>query len=86
MEVWSPLLLADVVVIPQAELRPYSPWICYAGKRWTSCTWWLTCSACLAEPLIPIFPRLRYLLTGGDVVDPRGRGQDLAAKPPAAFD
>jgi len=35
-----------------------------------------------AEPLAPIFPRLRYLLTGGDVVDPRAVAKVLSQRPP----
>jgi amino acid adenylation domain-containing protein len=84
MEVWSPLLHGGcIVVIPQAELlEPYSLVDMLRRQEVDILHLVAGLLGAYAEPLIPIFPRLRYLLTGGDVVDPRAAAKILRESPP----
>ena len=55
-------------------------WICYAGKKVDICHGGGPARRC-CRAAHPLFPRLRYLLTGGDVVDPRAVAKILRQSP-----
>jgi amino acid adenylation domain-containing protein len=84
MEVWAPLLHGGcVVVIPRAVLlEPNSLEALLRRQEVDILHLVAGLLGAYAEPLAPIFPRLRYLLTGGDVVDPRAVAKILRNSPP----
>src|SRR5262249_45874643 len=84
MEVWAPLLHGGcVVVMPQAVmLEPQALARLLRQEQVSILHVVAGLLGAYAEVLIPIFPRLRYLLTGGDVVDPRAAAKVLAKSPP----
>jgi amino acid adenylation domain-containing protein len=84
MEVWAPLLHGGcLVVIPQAELLEPNSLEALLRRQVVDILHLVAgLLGAYAEPLAPIFPRLRYLLTGGDVVDPRAIAKVLCQNPP----
>ena len=84
MEVWAPLLHGGcVVVIPQSVLLEPSSLVDLVCQEQINILHLVAgLLNAYAEPLAPIFPKLRYLLTGGDLVDPRAVAKVLSQGPP----
>ena len=84
MEVWGPLLHGgSVVVISQAILLDPDALVSRLHRERVNILHLVAgLMSAYAEPLAEVFPGLRYLLTGGDVVDARAVARVLRQSPP----
>ena len=84
MEVWAPLLHGGcLVIIPEATLLEPNALAALLRKEQVNILHLVAgLLGAYADKLAPVFPRLRYLLTGGDVVDPRAVAKILRNSPP----
>jgi len=84
MEVWAPLLHGGcVLVISQGVLLEPNTLADLLRQEQVNILHLVAgLLSAYVEPLAPVFPRLRYLLTGGDVVDPRAVAKVLRQSPP----
>jgi amino acid adenylation domain-containing protein len=87
MEMWAPLLHGGcVVVIPQAVLLESNALARLLVQEQVSVLHLVAgLLGAYAEPLAGVFQRLRYLLTGGDLVDPRAVARVLRHSPPQSL-
>jgi myxalamid-type nonribosomal peptide synthetase MxaA len=86
-EVWGALLNGASVVIVPPEVVLEAPRFAELLRQSGVTVLWLTIGllAQYSRPLAPVFPRLRYLLTGGDVVDAGLAAKILQQAPPRHF-
>jgi len=84
MEVWAPLLHGGcVVVVPEEVLLDPNTLADLLRREEVSILHLVAgLLGAYAELLAPIFPSLRYLMTGGDLVDPRAVAKILRDSPP----
>ncbi|WP_146090504.1 amino acid adenylation domain-containing protein, partial [Xanthomonas bromi] len=87
LEVWAPLLNGGCVVVVAQDvlLSPERLRQCLQDAQVT--VLWLTAGVFhqYASSLSPVFAQLRYLLVGGDVLDPAVVGRVLEDSPPQVF-
>ncbi len=79
LEVWAPLLNGGcVVVVEQAELLSQAAFGALLQEQAVSVLW-MTAGLFhqYADALLPVFRQLRYLIVGGDVLDPQVIGRVL---------
>ncbi|NWC24799.1 hypothetical protein HX787_28665, partial [Pseudomonas tolaasii] len=72
LDVWAPLLNGGaVVVVDQDTLLSREAFATLLHEQSVSVLW-MTAGLFhqYAEGLLPVFPQLRYLIVGGDVLDP----------------
>ena len=84
MEVWAPLLHGGcVVVIPEGVLLSPEALADLLRQEEVNILHLVAgLMSAYADKLADIFPRLRYLMTGGDAVDPRAIARVLGSSPP----
>jgi amino acid adenylation domain-containing protein len=83
-EVWGALLNgARVAIVPQATLLEASELAAFIERHRVTAMW-ITAGlfAQHARALAPVLPQLRYLITGGDVLDPALMSRVLRGTPP----
>ncbi len=79
LDVWAPLLNGGcVVVVEQAVLLSQAAFAALLQEQSVSVLW-MTAGLFhqYADALLPVFPQLRYLIVGGDVLDPQVIGRVL---------
>ncbi|MGE7815668.1 amino acid adenylation domain-containing protein [Pseudomonas sivasensis] len=79
LDVWAPLLNGGcVVVVEQAVLLSQAAFAALLQEQSVSVLW-MTAGLFhqYADALLPVFPQLRYLIVGGDVLDPHVIGRVL---------
>jgi amino acid adenylation domain-containing protein len=82
-EMWAPLLHgACLVIVPQAVLLDADALaLLLRAEKVTVLQLVAGLLSAYAEPLADLFPQLRYLMTGGDVADPRALARILRNPP-----